>query len=76
MTDRLPSCTAYEVDAALRRGGFVPSHQRGSQRFYASPVTKKIVTAVPMVSGDLAHSPLEQIVRDAGLMEDGFGALL
>jgi predicted RNA binding protein YcfA (HicA-like mRNA interferase family) len=53
MTGRLPSCTARDVDAALRRGGFFLVHQRGSHRYYSSPVTGKIVTAVPMHPGDL-----------------------
>jgi predicted RNA binding protein YcfA (HicA-like mRNA interferase family) len=30
MTDRLPSCTARDVDRALKRGGFIVYHQRGS----------------------------------------------
>ena len=73
---RLPSCTAADVDRALRRGGFVVSHQRGSHRYYLSPRTGKVVTAVPMHPGDLARSLLKKIIRDASLSEDEFRDLL
>lgn len=76
MMDRLPVCTSREVDRALKRGGFVVAHQRGSHRYYASPRTGKIVTAVPMHPGDISRSLLRKIIRDAGLTEDEFRALL
>lgn len=73
---RLPSCTAADIDRALRRGGFVVSHQRGSHRYYISPQTGKVVTAVPMHPGDVARPLLKKIIRDAGLSEDEFRDLL
>ena len=76
MTGRLPSCTARDVDAALRQGGFVLVHQRGSHRYHSSPVTGKIVTAVPTHPGDLKRSLLKKIIRDAGLTDDEFRKLL
>jgi predicted RNase H-like HicB family nuclease len=45
MTIRLPSCTARDVDRALKRGGFTVVHQRGSHRYYASPITGRSLRA-------------------------------
>jgi len=76
MTGRLPACTARDVDAALRRGGFILVHQKGSHCYYASPVTGNIVTTVPMHPGDLKRSLLKKIIRDIGLTQDEFRKLL
>jgi predicted RNA binding protein YcfA (HicA-like mRNA interferase family) len=76
MMGRLPSCTARDVDRALKRGGFVEVHQRGSHRYYASPCTGKIVTTVPMHPGDISRPLLKKIIRDAGLTEEEFRNLL
>ncbi len=76
MTGRLPACTARDVDAALKRGGFNMIHQRGSHRYYASPATGDVVTTVPMHPGDLKRSLLKKIIRDIGLTEDQFRKLL
>jgi predicted RNA binding protein YcfA (HicA-like mRNA interferase family) len=76
MIGRLPACTARDVDRALRRGGFIVVHQRGSHRYYASPDTGKIVTSVPMHPGDIKRPLLKKIIQDAGLTEEEFRALL
>ena len=76
MNGRLPSCTARDVDRVLKRGGFTVVHQRGSHRYYASPRTGKIVTAVPMHPGDIKRLLLKKIIVDAGLTEDEFRKLL
>ena len=76
MTGRLPSCTAPDVDRALKRGGFTVVHQRGSHRYYASPRTGKIATVVPMHPGDIKRPLLKKIIEDAGLTEDEFRKLL
>jgi predicted RNA binding protein YcfA (HicA-like mRNA interferase family) len=59
MLARLPSCTAHDVDRVLTREGFLATHQRGSRRYYKSPITGKIVTSVPMHPGDLNRSLLK-----------------
>ena len=76
MSGRLPSCTARDVDRALKRGSFTVVHQRGSHRYYASPRTGKIVTSVPMHPGDLKRPLLKKIIQDAGLTDDEFRKLL
>jgi predicted RNA binding protein YcfA (HicA-like mRNA interferase family) len=76
MSVLLPSCTARDVDRALKRGGFTVAHQRGSHRYYASPQTGKIVTTVPMHPGDIKRPLLKKIIQDAGLTEAEFLKLL
>ena len=56
MIARLPSCTAHDVDRVLAGQGFIVTHQKGSHRYYKSPVTGKTVTSVPMHPGDLNRS--------------------
>jgi mRNA interferase HicA len=76
MLARLPSCTAHDVDRVLTREGFVATHQRGSHRYYKSPVTGKIVTSVPMHPGDLNRSLLKKILKQVGWSEEQFRKLL
>jgi predicted RNA binding protein YcfA (HicA-like mRNA interferase family) len=76
MSNRLPSCTARDVDRALRRKGLVIAHQKGSHRYYANPVTGDILTTVPMHPGDLPRWMLKRILKDAGLSEQAFRDLL
>ena len=76
MSDRLPSCTARDVDRVLVRLGFTAAHQKGSHRHYRYPRTGKIAVGVPMHPGDLPRWLLKRIVRDAGLTEDEFRAAL
>jgi predicted RNA binding protein YcfA (HicA-like mRNA interferase family) len=76
MISRLPSCTARDVDRALKRGGFTVAHQRGSHRYYLSSQTGKIVTAVPMHPGDIKRPLLKKIIQDTGLTEEEFRELL
>jgi predicted RNA binding protein YcfA (HicA-like mRNA interferase family) len=76
MSGRLPAYSARDLDAALKRAGFVVVHQRGSHRYYASPVTADVVTTVPMHSGDLKRSLLKKIIRDIGMTEAEFRKFL
>jgi predicted RNA binding protein YcfA (HicA-like mRNA interferase family) len=73
---RLPSCTAHDVDRVLTRQGYIAAHQKGSHRYYKSPHTGKIVTSIPMHSGDLNRSLLKKILRQVGLSEEEFRKLL
>jgi predicted RNA binding protein YcfA (HicA-like mRNA interferase family) len=76
MMGRLPSCTAHDVDRVLTRQGFIVTHQRGSHRYYKSPVTGAIVTSVPMHPGDLNRSLLKKILKQVGWSEEQFRKLL
>jgi predicted RNA binding protein YcfA (HicA-like mRNA interferase family) len=76
MLARLPSCTAHDIDRVLTPQGFVVAHQKGSHRYYKSPVTDKIVTAVPMHPGDLNRSLLKKILKQVGWSEEEFRQLL
>ena len=76
MLARLPSCTAHDVDRVLIRQGFIDTHQRGSHRYYKSPITGKIVTSVPMHPGDPDRSLLKKILKQVGWSEEQFRKLL
>ncbi len=76
MIARLPSCTAHDVDRVLTRQGFIVTHQRGSHRYYKSPISGKIVTSVPMHPGDLNRSLLKKILKQVGWSEEEFRKLL
>jgi predicted RNA binding protein YcfA (HicA-like mRNA interferase family) len=76
MSGRLPSCSARDVERALIKKGLMLTHQNGSHRYYANPVTGRIVTTIPMHPGDLPRWLLKRIIKDAGLSEDEFRELL
>lgn len=76
MSGRLPACTARDVDRVLTREGFIVVHQKGSHRYYKSPVTEKIVTTVSMHSGDIDRSILKKILKQVGYSEEQFRKLL
>ncbi len=76
MSGRLPSCSARDVERALIKKGLVLTHQNGSHRYYADPVTGRIVTTIPMHPGDLPRWLLKRIIKDAGLSEEEFRELL
>jgi predicted RNA binding protein YcfA (HicA-like mRNA interferase family) len=76
VSGRLPACTARDVDRALKRGGFVVVHQKGSHRYYANALTGRVVTCVPMHTGDIKRPLLKKIIQDVGLTEDEFRELL
>ena len=58
------------------RGGFVVVHQKGSHRYYANALTGRVVTCVPMHTGDIKRPLLKKIIQDVGLTEDEFRELL
>lgn len=72
---RLPTLTAKQTLRALQSGGFAADHQRGSHLFLVNPKTGK-TTTIPMHTGDLKRSLLKEIIKQAGLSEDEFRALL
>jgi predicted RNA binding protein YcfA (HicA-like mRNA interferase family) len=76
MLARLPSCTAHDVDRVLICEGFIVTHQRGSHRYYKSPITGKIVTSVPMHPDDLNRSLLKKILKQVGWSQEKFMELL
>jgi predicted RNA binding protein YcfA (HicA-like mRNA interferase family) len=54
MSGRLPSVTAKQVLAALKRAGFREFHQKGSHQ-YLWHDAKKLLTGVPMHPGDIGR---------------------
>ena len=72
---RLPNLSAKNLVKALKRAGFAEDTQRGSH-LYLWDEQKKILTSVPMHSGDLKRSLLKAIIKQAGLTESEFRKLL
>lgn len=72
---RLPSLTAAQVVKALERGGFQRVHQRGSH-LYLCHMGRDLITTVPIHPGDLPRGLMKKIIKQAGLAEDEFRALL
>ncbi len=75
MSRRLPTLTAKEVVAALKRGGFREINQKGSH-LYLWHESKKLLTGVPMHPGDLGRGLVKKIINQAGLTEETFRSLL
>ena len=76
MSKRLPSLSAREVVAALRRAGFVemPGRGDGSHRWLIGGEPLRGVTVPDHRT--IKRGTLSKIVRDAGLSRDEFLALL
>ena len=75
MSDRLPTLTARQVVATLKRGGFIERYQRGSHLFLFNPETDHEST-VAIHPGDLKRPTLKGIIKQAGLTEEEFRELL
>ena len=76
MSKRLPSLSAREVVAALRRAGFVevPDRGSGSHRWLVGGDPVRGVTVPDHKT--VKRGTLSKIIRDAGLTRDEFLALL
>ena len=72
---RLPSCKAAEVARALAKVGFVEEMGRGGHRSYYRERDKRVLT-IAWHSGDLKRGTLAAILKQAGLSQDEFIALL
>jgi len=72
---RLPSVSAKEAIRALERAGFEFQRQRGSHVTLRHPDSRRTII-VPMHGGDLKRPLLKALLRQAGLSENEFRALL
>lgn len=54
---RLPSLTPREVVAALKRTGFIETHQKGSHKFLHCDA-RNVTAVVPMHTKELARGTL------------------
>jgi len=73
--NRLPSVRPRELVAALKRGGFLEHHQKGSHLFLWHP-TKRKMTTVAMHTKDLKRSLLREILSQASISETELRDLL
>ena len=72
---RLPSLKPADVIKALRRAGFVESHQTGSHLILEKP-NHPLIISVPMHNRDLKKGTLRHIIEQAGLTRKEFLSLL
>lgn len=72
---RLPSVTARELVAALKRAGFQKHRQTGSH-LHLWNSARKLMTTVPMHPGDLKRPLVKGILKQAGLTETELQSLL
>ncbi|MEP6833586.1 MAG: type II toxin-antitoxin system HicA family toxin [Gemmatimonas sp.] len=72
---RLPTVTAREMVAALKRAGFEEDEQRGSHLRMWHP-ERKFITTVPIHPGDLPRPLVKAILKQSGLSEEEFRDLL
>lgn len=74
MAPRLPNITAKKAAQAFCRGGFEVEGQRGSHMRLRNK--KGIMIVIPMHYGDIKRPLLKAVIKQAGLTEDQFRALL
>ena len=75
MLARLPGLRAKEIIAVLENAGFEIQRQKGSHVTLRNSETGR-TTVVPMHSAKLPRWLMKKIIKDAGLSEDAFRALL
>jgi predicted RNA binding protein YcfA (HicA-like mRNA interferase family) len=75
MSRRLPNVSAKDAMRALEHAGFVFQRQRGSHATLRHPVSRRTIV-VPIHAGDLKRPLLKAILRQAGVSEAEFRALL
>ena len=62
---RLPTITARELVAVLKRAGFIEDGQRGSHLRMWHP-ERGVITTVPIHSGDLPRPLVKAIIQASG----------
>jgi predicted RNA binding protein YcfA (HicA-like mRNA interferase family) len=72
---RLPTASAHDVLNALTRAGFEITNRRGSHVRLVHRTTR-LKTVVPIHPGDLSRPLMKKILKQCGLSEDEFRALL
>lgn len=77
MSERLPAVSGKRVLRALRRAGFFVHHTRGSHHVLKHPNRPELRVVIP-VHGNrpIKRGTLNQIIKDADLLPEGFRGLL
>jgi predicted RNA binding protein YcfA (HicA-like mRNA interferase family) len=76
MSRRLPALSSRQVVRAVGRAGFVLHRVKGSHHFFIHPDRPDLLVVVPHHGGDLRIGTLRPIIKQTGLNEDEFVALL
>jgi len=71
---RLPVLRSRQLIAALKKAGFEAHHQTGSHLALVIPDGRRVI--VPIHAQDLPRGTVSAIIRQAGLTEEQFRALL
>ena len=71
---RLPTLKPKEVVAALQRAGFGSPRQKGSHYILVHSDGRR--TSVPVHGKDLKRGTMFEIIKQAGLTQEEFAALL
>jgi predicted RNA binding protein YcfA (HicA-like mRNA interferase family) len=75
MSGRLPSVTARQMLAALKKAGFVEKRQTGAHVILWHPTSRR-ATSVSMHAGDMKRGTVNGILKQAGLSIEEFLKLL
>ncbi len=74
--EHLRSLTAKQIVRALKQAGFIEHRQRRTSHLLLVHPERKLRTVVPMHHGDLPRGTVRAIIRQSGMTEEEFKALL
>ena len=74
--EHLRSLTAKQIVKALKQAGFVEHRQYRTSHLLLVHPERKLRTVVPMHHGDLPRGTVRAIIRQSGMTEEEFKALL
>jgi len=74
--EHLRSLTAKQIVKALKQAGFVEHRQNRTSHLLLVHPERKLRTVVPMHHGDLPRGTVRAIIRQSGMTEEEFKALL
>jgi predicted RNA binding protein YcfA (HicA-like mRNA interferase family) len=74
--EHLRSLTAKQIVKALKQAGFIEHRQHRTSHLLLVHPERKLRTVVPMHHGDLPRGTVRAIIRQSGMTEEEFKALL
>jgi predicted RNA binding protein YcfA (HicA-like mRNA interferase family) len=74
--EHLRSLTAKQIVKALKAAGFVEHRQHRTSHLLLVHPERKLRTVVPMHHGDLPRGTVHAIIRQSGMTEEEFKALI
>jgi predicted RNA binding protein YcfA (HicA-like mRNA interferase family) len=74
--EHFPSLTAKQIVKALKQAGFVEHRQHRTSHLLLVHPERRLRTVVPMHHGDLPRGTVHAIIRQSGMTEEEFKALI